>query len=208
MEFASEMVVKASLLGLRVTEVPTTLAPDGRDRAPHLRTWRDGWRHLRFLLLYSPAWLFLYPGLGLMALGVVVMIWLLPGQRTVGGVTFDVHTLLYAGIGMILGFQSVLFWLFSHVFAVSEGLRPPIPRLERLGRLLTLEVGLLVGAVCFLTGLGGSIYALLWWKHQGFGRLDYSTGLRLVIPSATLLALGFQTVLSTFFVSILALKRR
>jgi hypothetical protein len=119
-----------------------------------------------------------------------------------------VNTLLYAGIAIVLGFQSVLFWLFSKTFAVFEGLLPPNRRLERFGRIFTLEVGLLVGGLCFLGGLGGSIYALLWWKHHGFGRLDYSTGLRLVIPSATLLAVGCQLVLSTFFLSILALRRR
>jgi hypothetical protein len=208
MEFAIEMVVKASLHGLNVTEVPTTLSPDGRDRPPHLRTWRDGWRSLRFLLLYSPAWLFLYPGLVLTAVGLAVMAWLIPGQRTIGHVAFDVHTLLYAGLAVIVGLQSVLFWLFARVFAVSVGLLPSDPRLDRWTRILTLEIGLLVSAVCLLTGLGGSIYAVLWWQHRAFGRLDYSSTLRLVIPSATLLAVGFELLLSSFFLSILGMKRR
>jgi glycosyltransferase involved in cell wall biosynthesis len=208
MEYAIEMVVKASLYGLRVTEVPTTLSPDGRDRKPHLRTWRDGWRSLRFLLLYSPGWLFLYPGLVLTAVGLAVMVWLIPGQRTVGSVTFDVHTLLYAGLAVILGLQAVLFWLFARVFAVSVGLLPPDPRLERWTRAISLEIGLLVGGLCFLGGLGGSIYAVLWWGNRSFGQLDYSSTLRLVIPSATLLAVGFELLLGSFFLSILGMKRR
>src|SRR3979409_1627307 len=149
---------KASLLGMKVTEVPPTLSPDGRSRPPHLRTWRDGWRTLRFFLLYSPRWLFLYPGLALMLIGALTGLWLLPGPRPVGAVTFDVHTLLYAAIAILLGFQAIAFAVFTKLFAISEGLHPPDPLLDRLFRYITLEVGLLVGAVLASAGLGTSIY--------------------------------------------------
>ena len=132
MEFATEMVVKATLLNLRIAEVPTTLSPDGRSRPPHLRTWRDGWRTLRFFLLYSPRWLFLYPGIALVVLGTVLGVWLLPAPRTVGDVTFDVHTLLYAAAFVLLGFQSICFAVFTKLFAVSEGLHLPDPTLDLL----------------------------------------------------------------------------
>src|ERR1700758_490243 len=132
MEFATEMVVKATLLKLRIAEVPTTLSPDGRNRPPHLRTWRDGWRTLRFFLLYSPRWLFLYPGLALMIVGTLLGVWLLPSQRTVGTVAFDVHTMLYAAVFVLLGYQAIAFAVFTKLFAISEGLLPPDPTLDRL----------------------------------------------------------------------------
>lgn len=208
MEFATEMVVKATLLTLRIAEVPTTLSPDGRNRPPHLRTWRDGWRTLRFFLLYSPRWLFLYPGLALILLGTLAGLWLLPFPRTVGSVTFDVHTLLYAAVAVLLGFQAIAFAVFTKVFAVSEGLHPPDPLLDRLFRYVTLEVGLLVGTALTLGGLGGSIYAVgIWGAHQ-FGRLDISHTLRLVIPAALSLTLGVQTIFASFFLSVLGMKRR
>jgi glycosyltransferase involved in cell wall biosynthesis len=208
MEFATEMVVKASLLALRVSEVPTTLSPDGRSRPPHLRTWRDGWRTLRFFLLYSPRWLFLYPGLALMLAGILAGLWLLPSPRTVGSVTFDVHTLLYAAIAVLLGFQSIAFAVFTKLFAISEGLHPPDPLLDRLFRYVTLEVGLLVGAILVLSGLGGSVYAVEIWRAHQFGRLDFSHTLRLVIPAALSLTLGVQTIFASFFLSVLGMRRR
>jgi glycosyltransferase involved in cell wall biosynthesis len=208
MEFASEMVVKATLNGLRIAEVPTTLSPDGRSRPPHLRSWRDGWRHLRFLLLYSPRWLFLYPGAFLMALGLSASAWLLPSPRTVGGVTLDVHTLLYAALSVVVGFQAVAFAVFTKVFAISEGLLPEDPRLTRLFRYITLEVGLVVGAALALAGLSGSAYALLFWSERSFGRLDPSNVMRVAIPSVTSFTLGVQIVFSSFFLSVLGLKRR
>lgn len=208
MEFASETVVKASLHGLRITEVPTTLSLDGRSRPPHLRSWRDGWRHLRFLLLYSPRWLFLYPGLLLMLVGSAVFGWLLLGPRVVEGVTFDVHTLLYGAIAIIIGYQTVIFAIFTKVFAITEGLLPEDPRLTTLFRHIKLETGLIVGFLLVVAGLGMSIYALSYWSFTHFGPLDPSRTLRLVIPAATLLTLGLQTVLSSFFLSILGLKRR
>src|SRR5215467_6952882 len=131
MEFATEMVVKANLLGMKIGEVPTTLSPDGRGRPPHLRTWRDGWRTLRFFLLYSPRWLFLYPGSALMFIGIAVGAWLLPESRKIGNVVFDAHTLLYAAIAILLGFQAIAFAIFAKFFAISEGLHPPDPVMER-----------------------------------------------------------------------------
>jgi hypothetical protein len=208
MEFASEMVVKATLLRLRLTEVPTTLWPDGRSRPPHLRTWRDGWRHLRFLLLYSPRWLFLFPGALLMILGMVAGLWLLPGPRVVNGVMFDVHTLLYAAIAVIIGFQAIVFAVFTKVFAISEGLLPEDSRLDKAMEYINLEVGLVVGLVLVLLGLAGSIYAVAFWDQRSFGPLDPSRTLRIVIPAVTSLTLGCQILLSSFFLSILGLKRR
>ncbi len=208
MEFASEMVVKATLARLPIAEVPVMLAPDGRGRPPHLRSWRDGWRHLRFLLLYSPRWLFLYPGALLMGLGLAVGLWLLSGPRTVLGVTFDVHTLLYAAMALVVGFQGVVFAVFTKIFAVSEGLLPPDPRLARLFRYVTLETGLLAGGLLLLGGLAGSVYALHVWSGRAFGPLDPSRMLRLIIPSVTALMLGGEAVLSSFFLSILGLRRR
>lgn len=208
MEFASEMVVKASLRNLRVAEVPTTLSPDGRSRTPHLRTWRDGWRHLRFMLLYSPRWLFLYPSGLLMILGLLVGALLLPGPRTVAHVEFNVHTLLYAAISIFIGFQGIVFAAFTKVFAISEGLLPEDPRLEKLFRYITLEVGLLVGAALVLVGIGGSIYSLGFWGARHFGAIDPSQVLRMIIPAITSLTIGCQVILSSFFLSILGMKRR
>jgi len=208
MEFATEMVVKATLLKLRITEVPTTLVPDGRSRPPHLRTWRDGWRTLRFFLLYSPRWLFLYPGIALMLAGVLLGIWLLPGPRTVGSIGFDVHTMVYAATFVLLGFQAVAFAIFSKTFAMSEGLLPPDPALETLFRYVTLEVGLLLGALLISLGLGVSVYAVRAWGARHFGALDYSHTMRVVIPAALLLTLGVQTVFGSFFLSVLGLRRR
>ncbi|HIK30244.1 MAG TPA: glycosyltransferase family 2 protein [Oscillatoriales cyanobacterium M59_W2019_021] len=204
MEFASEMVVKASLYKMRITEVPTTLSPDGRSRPPHLRSWRDGWRHLRFLLLYSPRWLFLYPGLLLVAAGLAVGLWLLPGPQMV----FDIHTLLFAATAIIVGFQAVAFAIFTKVFAMGEGLLPKDRRIYRLFRYVNLELGLLLGGGLFLLGLAGSIYALGIWGANSFGPLDPARTMRIAIPSVTAVALGFEIVLSSFFLSVLGLKRR
>ncbi|MBZ5679988.1 MAG: glycosyltransferase family 2 protein [Acidobacteriia bacterium] len=208
MEFATEMVVKATLLGMKVREVPTTLSPDGRTRPPHLRTWRDGWRTLRFFLLYSPRWLFLYPGLALMLVGFLVGAWLLPEPRQVGSVIFDVHTLLYAAIAILLGFQSIAFAVFTKLFAISEGLHPPDPLLDRLFRYINLELGLLVGTALAILGFGTSIYAVHMWGQQHFGPLDMSRTLRVVIPAALSMTLGVQTIFSSFFLSVLGLRRR
>jgi glycosyltransferase involved in cell wall biosynthesis len=208
MEFASEMVVKATLNKLRIAEVPTILSPDGRNRPPHLRTWRDGWRHLRFLLLYSPRWLFLYPGVLLMLAGLITGVWLLPGPRTIGRVSFDVHTLLYSAMAVLVGFEAIAFALFTKIFAISEGLLPEDQRLNKLFQWITLEVGLVVGCVIIAIGLGGSIYALGFWGEHSFGALNPSQTLRTVIPAVTCLTLGCQIVFSSFFLSVLGLGRK
>lgn len=208
MEFASEMIVKAARFGLRVTEIPTTLSPDGRNRAPHLRTWHDGWRHLRFLLLYSPRWLFLYPGIALLLLGISISVWLLPGPRTVGAVGFDVDTMLFAAMAILIGFQSILFATFSKVFAISEGLLPQDERLNRLFAYVTLEVGLVVGFLLVLCGGGAWIFSLEYWRIHHFGPLDPEKTLRIVIPGVVFFTLGFQIILSSFFLSVLGMARR
>jgi glycosyltransferase involved in cell wall biosynthesis len=208
MEFATEMVVKATLLQLQIAEVPTTLSPDGRNRPPHLRTWRDGWRTLRFFLLYSPRWLFLYPGMALMLLGSLLGFWLLPASRSVGDVTFDVHTLVYASAFVLLGFQSVAFAVFTKFFAISEGLLPQDPALDRLFRYITLEVGLAIGSLLTIAGLVTSAYGVGIWESKHFGALDYSHTMRLVIPAALMLTLGVQTIFASFFMSVLGLRRR
>jgi len=208
MEFASEMVVKAALFKMRIEEVPTTVSPDRRDRAPHLRTWRDGWRHLRFLLLYSPRWLFLYPGLLLVILGTITGLLLLSGPRMIGSIRLDVHTLLYAAMAVLLGFQSVVFATFTKVFAISEGLLPEDPRLTRLFRYVKLETGLLVGFGLIAFGLGASFLAVGSWARWRFGDLDPVRTMRIVIPAASSLTLGFEIVLSSFFLSVLGMGRK
>ena len=208
MEFASEMVVKATAFGLRVTEIPTTLSPDRRDRPPHLRTWRDGWRHLRFLLLYSPRWLFLYPGIALFALGAILAGMLLPGPIRLGNVVFDVHTLLFAAMAILIGFQSIVFATFTKIFAISEGLLPEDPRLTRMFRYITLEVGLVVGSLLILAGAGAWVLGLEYWRIRQFGPLDPEKTLRIVIPGVVCFTLGFQVVLSSFFLSVLGMSRR
>jgi glycosyltransferase involved in cell wall biosynthesis len=208
MEFASEMIVKATLMDLRITEVPTTLSPARRTRQPHLRTWRDGWRHLRFLLVYSPRWLFLYPGAFLMLAGLVVGGWLIPGPRRIGGVGFDVHTLLFAAGAIIIGFQSVVFAFFTKIFAISEGLLPEDPRLTKAFKYITLETGLAAGSLLVVAGLAGSLYAFLHWSLGSFGVLDVTQTLRIVIPSLTALMLGSEVILSSFFLSVLGMSRR
>jgi glycosyltransferase involved in cell wall biosynthesis len=207
MEFASEIVVKATLTKLRIAEVPTTLSRGDEKRSSHLRPWRDGWRHLRFLLVYSPRWLFLYPGMLLMALGTAATLWLLPGPRVVGHVTFDIQTLLFACMTIAIGFQAVLFSILSKVFAWNQGLLPAGDRFKKLSPYLTLEVGLAVGGSSMLAGAAGAIYAFVRWSEVSFGALDVSTALRIVIPSLTALLLGAQTILASFFLSLLDIQR-
>jgi glycosyltransferase involved in cell wall biosynthesis len=208
MEFASEMVVKATIQALSIIEVPTILYPDGRSRPPHLHTWSDGWRHLRFLLLFSPRWLFLYPGIILILIGVTVFSWLIPGPKKIGSVTFDVNTIVFAALAIMIGFQSVFFALFTMVFGTSEGLLSESRGLTKALKFINLERGLLIGAICVLVGLIGSILALHYWQSFSFGPLDPSKSLRIVVPGVTLFAIGTQIILSSFFLSILGMKRR
>jgi len=206
MEFASEMVIKASLQHMRIAEVPVTLSPDGRSRPPHLRTWRDGWRHLRFMLLFSPRWLFLYPGLILLTVGLALSFALLPGPIRVGGVRLDIHTLLVAGFFALLGYQLVLFAIFTKFFAIRVGFHPPHPALQTAFRYITLEVGLAAGALLGLAGLVTLVLAVASWSATGFGNLDPDVTMRQVIPAVVLTALGTQTVFASFFMSILGIE--
>ena len=206
MEFASEMVVKATLNQLRISEVPITLYPDGRSRPPHLRSWRDGWRHLRFLLLFSPRWLFLYPGLLLMLVGVAGTLWLLPEARRVGNVTFDVHTLYYTALAAMVGYQAVQFWMFATYYGIAEGILRPSARFARLIEILTLEVGLTGGAVLLIGGLALGSYAFGAWEQRDFGALTSPLTLRFVIASGTMILIGLQTIYGAFFMSVLAIR--
>lgn len=206
MEFASEMVVKATLNEMRISEVPTTLSPALRSRAPHLRPWRDGWRHLRFLLLFSPRWLFLYPGIALMLVGLVATIALLPGQLDILGTHFDVHTMVYASAMIVVGYQAIIFAAFARIYAMTEGFLPARRWLEDLTERVTLEAGALAGVALVFGGIALTIVALLIWGGTGFGALHYRETLRIVIPASTMLILGVQTVLSSFFLSILGIE--
>jgi glycosyltransferase involved in cell wall biosynthesis len=208
MEFASEMVVKATLRNLRIAEVPTTLSPDGRSRPPHLRSWRDGWRHLRFLLLFSPAWLFFYPGLVMFLLGLIGGIWLTPGPRSAGSVTFSINTLLFAAASLICGFQAIVFYMFAKTHAIRSGLLPEDPVVARLRDVLRLEVGLIIGAVAIFLGVALALQAVGVWGAASFGALDLDESLRRVIPSTTLLILGLQIVFSSCLLSVLQLDTR
>ncbi len=208
MEFATEMIIKSSLRGERVAEVPITLHPDGRTvRAPHLRTLRDGWRTLRFFLLCTPRYLFLVPGLALIGLGVVGYAVALPGLE-VGEVRFDAHTLLFASLFALCGYQAVLFALLAKVFAIAEGFLPPDPRLERFFDWATLERAMVLAVAVFAVGAGLLIAAINQWRLADFGDLDYTRTMRLVVPGATLFALAFQTMLSGFFLSMLGMRRK
>jgi glycosyltransferase involved in cell wall biosynthesis len=208
MEYASEMVIKATLAGLPIGEVPIVLHPDGRSRRPHLRTWRDGWRHLRFMLLFSPRWLFLVPGTLLFGVGLAASLWLLAGGRQVGPVVFDIHTLLVAGLACLLGYQLIVFALFTRVFAITEGLAPVPAYFERVFRYASLELGLAVGLAAALAGFAILLAAVWSWRAAGFGVLDARETMRQVIPGSILLVLGIQTIFSSFFLSTLGLRRR
>jgi hypothetical protein len=208
MEYASELVIKATLAKLPIGEVPIVLHPDGRSRRPHLRTWRDGWRHLRFMLLFSPRWLFLVPGTALFGVGLAASLWLLAGGRQVGPVVFDIHTLLVAGLACLLGYQLIVFALFTRVFAITEGLSPTPAVLDVLFRYVTLEVGIALGLLAALAGLAILLAAVWSWSAVGFGALDARESMRRVIPGSILLVLGIQTVFSSFFLSTLGLRRR
>jgi hypothetical protein len=205
MELASEIVIKSVLFGLRVEEVPTVLRKDGRDRPPHLRPWRDGWRHLRFMLLFSPRWLFWYPGIVLMALGLILGGALVQGPLPLGRITLDVHTLLFAAVAVLIGFQATSFAVLSKFVATRAGLRRPEAGFEDWFRHLTLESGLVTGGVLVVAGLGLSIGAVSIWGGQGFGRLQPAETLRWVIPGALCLVLGCQMILTSFFLGVLRL---
>jgi hypothetical protein len=206
MEFASEMVVKASLAKLRIAEVPTTLSPDGRSRPPHLRSWRDGWRHLRFLLMFAPRSLFLYPGLALIALGLLACGLVLPGPLRMGSVVFDVHTLVIGMAAILVGTQMVIFFLLAKQHAISVGVLPMGDNFSAFRRLFRLEYALLLAGALVLLGVAGILVAVANWSALSFGVLDYSRMMRLVVPAVTLLAVGVQVAMAAFLSSILDLE--
>ncbi|PYJ76391.1 MAG: dolichol-P-glucose synthetase [Verrucomicrobia bacterium] len=208
MEFATEMIIKASLRGEKIAEVPITLYPDKRtSHAPHLKTFRDGWRTFRYFLMCSPRWLFLVPGGVFIAFGLLGYLVAMPGLR-IGHSTFDAHTLLFASLSILCGYQCILFAIFAKTFATTEGFLPPDRHLERFFEVVNLEKGLVVAALAVLAG-GSLLLVAVWqWWLTGFGHLDYARTMRFVVPGATLVALGFQTVFSSFFVSLLGMRRK
>ena len=208
MEFASEMVIKSALASARMSEVAVTLRPDQRiSRRPHLRTFRDGWRHLRFYLMYSPRWLFLLPGLALVLLGAIGYALAIPGNR-IAGAELDVNALLYSSLLVILGYQSILFAILTKAFAVAQGLLPSTRQVERFFAAFNLERGLIAGVVITSVGMALLAAVLVQWASVDFGPLDYRLTLRLSIPGVMFTALGVQTLFFSFFASILGLRRR
>jgi glycosyltransferase involved in cell wall biosynthesis len=207
MEFASELIMKATLLKMKISEVPIKLYPDGRSRPPHLRTWRDGWRHLRFMLIYAPTWLFLIPGLLFMAFGMLVGGAIVVTPLRLGQVVFDINTLIYMAILVLIGFQSVSFYVHARLFAMNSGILPRSKRFFKMLDTFSLEHCIVLSLVLILLGLGGTFYALDVWSEKSFGKLEPQQALRIVIPSTLSLLIGFQLLLGSFFNSILSLKR-
>jgi len=203
MEFASEMVVKAQLAGLKIDEVPTTLSPDGRTRAPHLRSWRDGWRHLKFLLTYAPKWLFFYPGAALAVAGLVLLAALLPGSVSLGTVRLGVHTLLFAAAGIIIGAQLMSFAVLARLFGVRERLWPSSARTELARSWFTIDRGCVAGGIMIVSGLAVAVAALMGWAGKGYGDMDAEGLMRLAIPSVLLCSLGVQALVTGFFATLL-----
>ena len=209
MEFASEMVIAATLLKMRIAEVPITLYKDGRSRPPHLKSWRDGWRHLRFMLMYCPRWLFLYPGTLLFIAGAITFLTIsMRGSITIGGITFESNSLLVAGMTVLIGFQLVSFYIFTKVFAITEGFLPKDRVTANFASMFSLEFGVIIGTVLFVMGSLILCDAFFIWQQVSFGGLSQSVKFKQVIPSIILMLLGIQVVLSSFFVSILGLRRK
>lgn len=206
MEFASEMIVKAALARWHIAEVPTTLSPAGRSRAPHLRSFRDGWRHLRFLLLMSPRWLLLYPGLGLIAAGIAGQLAILHGPIVIHGVGFDIHTMLYAAGATILGLQLVLFSLVARTVGVLKNLLPMTATLARFLQLFTLERGILLGSTLGLTGFALALFSIETWARASLGAVDPVTMMRIAIPSVTLMLAGAEILFSSFLLSLIDVR--
>lgn len=208
MEYASEMVIKSTLARQRICEVPTVLWPDGRDRPPHLRPWRDGWRHLRFMLLFSPRWLFLYPGVVLMLLGVIVGATLMRGPVVIGSVTFDIHSLLLSSVVFQIGFLAFTMAVVAKTFAIQTGLLPQDSKIERFSQLFSLERGLLLAGLLGIFGLSGWLFVVEAWEQSGFGPLSVEQTMRLLIPAASLIVLAGQLALVSFLLSVIGLKTK
>ena len=208
MEFASEMIVKATLAGWRIAEVPTTLSSTGRSRPPHLRSWRDGWRHLRFLLLMSPRWLMLYPGTCLIAIGVAAQIAIARGPIVVSGIGFGIHTMLYAGGAVILGVQLVLFSVLARAIGVLKNVLPMRPAFSRFLRLFTLERGILLGLLLGAGGLGLAVYSVTTWAQVHLAALEPTVVMRVAIPSVTLMLAGVEIIFSSFLLEFIDVRAR
>jgi hypothetical protein len=205
MEFATEMIIKANLAGLEIGQIPVTLRADGRNRSSHLQTWHDGWRHLRFMLLHAPRWLFLYPGFIVTVFSIIIFTALLFGPVMVGGVRFDTHTLLVATVGILVGFEIMLLGLFSEVFSRRLGLLPPSKLSGNILRAGPFEKGLLVGGIVFAGGLLCLLIAFLKWKSVDFGDLSYPGALRLVVSAVTGMSLGVEIIFGGFLLAVLDL---
>lgn len=208
MEFASEMVVRAALAGYRIEEVPTTLRPDGRSRPPHLRPWRDGWRHLRFLLIYSPRWLFLYPGLALLLAGMIGTAALLPGAVSIGRIVLDLHTFIVSCFAMLVGLQSVTFAVIARKYAAQRGLVPPSANYGQLLSGITMERMLIAALVVSAAGVGGLLYCVWTWAVADFGEVGYRTQLRTLSLSATAVAAGLQLAFAAFLSGVMDVGTR
>jgi hypothetical protein len=208
MEFASEMVVRAALGGYRIEEVPTTLSPDGRSRPPHLRPWRDGWRHLRFLLIYSPRWLFLYPGLAILLAGMIGTAVLLPGAVSIAGIVFDLHTFIVSCFAILVGLQSVTFAVIARKYAAQRGLVPPSANYGQVLSGITMERMLLVAFVVSAAGVGGLLYCVWVWAAAGFGEAGYNAQLRTLSLSATAVAAGLQLAFAAFLSGVMDVGTR
>jgi len=209
MEYASEMIVRAALHKLRLAEVPVTLWPDGRDRKPHLHPWRDGWRHLRFLLLYSPRWLYLYPGLAMIILGILIAALLLPGPMQIAeGVGLDVHTLLVGAIGILVGVQSITFGFMARTYAMRNGIIPSSPRIEKLVGGLTLERLLILAGILIALGLSAVGWLINLWTVRDFGALDYRNAMRVLIVAVTCIVAGLQLGFAAFFMGVMQIRHK
>lgn len=207
MEFASEMIVKSKLNGLKITEVPTILYKDGRTRKPHLKTWSDGWRHLRFLMLYSPNWLFLIPAVVMIFIGLFASVLLIIEPVFVEGIIFDIHTLMYSSSLVLIGFQFLIFYALTKIFAVENGLLPKSNRYHKLFKYINLEKGLIIGLILLIIGFFLSYKGLSVWKASDFGTLRPTDTFRLIIPAVFTILLGIQIILFSLFFSILGLKK-
>jgi glycosyltransferase involved in cell wall biosynthesis len=208
MEYASEMIVKAQLAGLSMAEVPTTLAKDGRSRPPHLRSWRDGWRHLKFLLVFAPRWLFIYPGLALLAFGLATFAALLPGELRIAGVRFGVHTLLFASSAILIAVQLLSFGILANLFGARERYWPVSPRLTAISRHLSIDNGCIAGGAMMGIGLIGAVGALATWAGAGFSDMMPEMLMRISIPSVVLAAVGLQIILTSFLIELLSQPTR
>ncbi len=208
MEYASEMVVKATMYGLKIAEVPTTLSPDGRSRAPHLRSFSDGWRHLKFLLLHSPDWLFLYPGMVFCILGLMITVSLMFGPVTLGGVTFDIHTMLYGSAMIMIGTNMIFFSLFTRIYAIRTRFIPTKENVATKLAGITTEKGAITGLILTLAGIIMTVLAFMVWKHTAFGDLNPQEMMRMTIPALTLMVVGIEMIFASFFIGILNIKHQ